>query len=267
MKRVPTININGVSETVGFIIIFGIVMMGIGLVALYGYPTLLQQQKEANIRNMEKTLIVLQTDLNNLVFKNVPYQETTVQVAGGTLSIQRDPPALPRFDIDIPGSGITQFRINNLRFTSDDGSTIISLENGAVVKHYTAIEGSVMISRPRWFYDSTTRTMVIPVITLNATENLLQTGIGTVAMRITDFKEYSYPIHPNEMNTKISYYNNVEDDHYRAWEQYFLMRDFPFQYETKNPIFHMTFNFGKDTVNLPVNTLVIKNYNITLLSI
>jgi len=257
----------GVSETVGFIIIFGIVMTGIGLVTLYGYPALLQQQQEANIRNMEKTLIVLQTDLNSLTFKNVPYQETAVQVSGGTLSIEKDPPSLPYFKIEIPGHGEVIFKTNKLKFISDDGSTIISLENGAVVKRYNAIEGSVMISKPRWFYDDVTKTMVISMITLNASQGLSQTGIGTIAMKLTDSQEYSYVIHPDELTTYISYYNKVEDDYYRAWEQYLVTPEFPLKVENQNPIFDMKFNFEKDAINLPVNTLVVKNYNITLISI
>jgi len=68
------INNKGVSETVGFIIIFGIVITGISLVTLLGYPALLNQQQEANIRNMEKNFIVLQVNANNLAYKNLPYQ-------------------------------------------------------------------------------------------------------------------------------------------------------------------------------------------------
>ena len=55
---------NAVSETIGFVLILGIVITGIGLVTLYGYPALIAQQAEANIKNMEKTMIVLQTDVN-----------------------------------------------------------------------------------------------------------------------------------------------------------------------------------------------------------
>ena len=75
----------GVSETIGFIIILGIVMTGIALVTLYGYPALLNQQAEANIKNMGNTMIVLQTDLNSLAYRIVPYQETAIQVSGGVL--------------------------------------------------------------------------------------------------------------------------------------------------------------------------------------
>jgi hypothetical protein len=260
----------GVSETVGFIIIFGIVMAGIGLVSLYGYPTLLNQQREANIKNMEKTMIVLQTDLNSLAFKNVPYQETSVQVAGGTLSIQKDPPPFAYFKFEFPPVGSSsQYTTGKLRFVSDDGGVTICLENGAVVKRYNSISGSVMISKPRWFYDPTTKTMVIPIITLNATQDFSQTGIGTIAMRLTDSQESTpYPVHPNENSMKISYFNDFnKDDYYRAWEQYLTDTGFPFQVENANAPFDMTYNFGKDPVNLPVEYLVIKNYNVTFVSL
>ena len=63
----------GVSQTVGFMLILAIMIAGIGLVTLYGYPALLSQQAEANARNMEKSMIVLQYDINSLTFKNIPY--------------------------------------------------------------------------------------------------------------------------------------------------------------------------------------------------
>ena len=68
----------GVSEVLGFLLIFTIIIAGIGLVTLYGYPMLLQQQSSANEKIMEKNMIVLQNDLKSLsynmvtVFRNLP---------------------------------------------------------------------------------------------------------------------------------------------------------------------------------------------------
>ena len=80
-----------VPEVVGFIIILGIMMTGIGLVTLYGYPALIQEQANANIKNMERNMIVLQNDMKSLTYKSVPYEETTLVVTGGTLSVQKEP--------------------------------------------------------------------------------------------------------------------------------------------------------------------------------
>ena len=55
-------NEQGVSESIGFMLIFTIVIAGIALVTLYGYPLLLQQQVGAEEKIMEKNMIVLQND-------------------------------------------------------------------------------------------------------------------------------------------------------------------------------------------------------------
>ena len=50
-------NERAVSESIGFILVFGIIIAGIALVTLSGYPMLLQQQSSANERIMEKNMI------------------------------------------------------------------------------------------------------------------------------------------------------------------------------------------------------------------
>ena len=77
----------GVSESIGFILIFSIMIAGIGLVTLYGYPMLMQQQSGANEQVMEKNMIVLQNDVKSLVYKTVPYAESSLNVGGGTLTV------------------------------------------------------------------------------------------------------------------------------------------------------------------------------------
>ena len=67
-------NEQGVSESIGFMLIFTIVIAGIALVTLYGYPLLLQQQVGAEEKIMEKNMIVLQNDMKSLAYKTVPYQ-------------------------------------------------------------------------------------------------------------------------------------------------------------------------------------------------
>ncbi|MEG3056147.1 MAG: hypothetical protein RQM90_08745 [Methanoculleus sp.] len=76
-----------VSEAIGFILILGLVLTGIGLVTLYGYPVLVKEQSSTDVKNMERAMIVIQNDMKSLCFKNVPYKESTLQVSGGTLEV------------------------------------------------------------------------------------------------------------------------------------------------------------------------------------
>ena len=80
-------NEQGVSESIGFMLIFTIVIAGIALVTLYGYPLLLQQQVGAEEKIMEKNMIVLQNDIKSLAYKTVPFKETSLKIGGGSLTV------------------------------------------------------------------------------------------------------------------------------------------------------------------------------------
>ena len=254
---------SGVSETIGFIIILGIVMTGIAMVALYGYPALVQEQANANIKNMQKNMLVLQSDLRSLTAKGVPYQETTIQVSGGTLTINQTPdPLWPVFTINgIPGfSPITHYP-GELKFTSDDGAANIALENGAVhIRYWSDMSGSAMLTTPGWFYDTTTKTYVIHLIQLDASQSLGTSGIGTVRMQLVE-PATTTPYDITDGNVTISYQANPAEDYMVAWKNYFenpdlQMRD-PYQ-DQRNITYRL---------DPAAKSLVVKKYNITILSI
>ena len=155
---------SAVSEAIGFIIIFGIIIAGIGLVTLYGYPMLVQQQSSSNEQIMEKNMIVLQNDLKSIAYKTVPYTETSLNVGGGALTV---------YNMTYNNATQSNFTIYNqngynvntntgfptpvyvttgdLRYESTSEQTGLSLENGAVVKRMLAESGSSMLATPRWY--------------------------------------------------------------------------------------------------------------------
>jgi hypothetical protein len=267
----------GVSETVGFILIFGIVMAGIGIVTLYGYPMLMQEQQNTNIKNMEKNFLVLQSDLKSLTFKNVPYQETAIQVSGGTLSIERmeNPPDSGRahFQIDIPDLAVhSSFFPGELRFISNDGTVTLTLENGALqTVYWSSPNGSAMLANPSWYFDSETNTLVIQLIQTNASEYLAQTGIGTVKMELIASSPLPCAMGCDVTNkdVEISYHKNSEWDYHIAWKNYFSGSEFNgIMFE--NPPNSGTYQLdtiddgGNDEF---VKNLVIKTYYIKFLSL
>lgn len=211
---------DGVSEAIGFMIMFALVMTGIGLITLYGYPMLMKEQANANIRNMERNMIVMQNDLKSLTFKNVPYQETDFQVSGGSLSMIAVPGIQKLHIRDNTGSEIlgSPFSTNSLRFQSDAEGAVVSLENGAVLLRYQNQPGSVMLAEPRWFYDEAVspKTMVIPIIRLVASQDMSQTGVGRVRLKITNTTP---PI--TVPDGTVEYEKNLDDDFSVAWTNYF----------------------------------------------
>ncbi|MDD1702145.1 MAG: hypothetical protein LUQ31_04110 [Methanoregula sp.] len=217
-------NEDGVSEAIGFMLIFAIIMAGIGLVTLYGYPMLLQQQSSSDEQIMEKNMIVLQNDLKSLAYKTVPYKETSLKVGGGALAVYNmsystDSSAFVIADTQSTFTPIT-FRSGDLRYESVSAQTGISLENGAVLLRKTTLTGSAMLAEPRWFYDSTTNTAVIYLIGFNSTEMMSRVGIGTVKMALgeTDYTEYE--ITAGDTVT-VHYIPDTAADYSTAWNNYF----------------------------------------------
>jgi len=253
---------SGVSETIGFIIIFGIIMTGISIVALYGYPALIQEQSNANIKNMEKNMLVLQSDLKSLTYKSVPYQETMMQVSGGTLVIKENPivppSERPYFEFVAGGAPVEYFAPGELRFESADGEATVTLENGAVhIRYWSSPTGSAMLASPSWFYDQTTGTYVIQFIHMNATSDMAQTRIGNVRMQLSDSNQKP-PI--TLVAGDYIRYSPSNAYHYgTAWNNYFNNTELNLKEDPSGS--------GKFTFTRPGSKLVIKTYNVTFLSL
>jgi len=280
-RRKENKNDRAVSETIGFIIVFGIIIGGIGLVTLYGYPMLLKQQSSADEQIMEKNLIVLQNDVKSLAYKTVPYKETSLKIGGGALSVYNMIPdtgksyfSLYSDNADLnrcikneagecatSESSALTFYPGDLRYESASAQTGLSLENGAVVKRVIAQEGSVMLAEPRWFYDSTTSTAVIYLIGFNTTDMMSRTGIGTVKMELDQTKTNSsqYEL-PAGDHIYVTYTPNANADYSAAWENYFTNT-----LKMTDPTHSGTFTFPTDT-SKPAR-LVITRYEIIIKSV
>ena len=214
---------NGVSESIGFMLIFSIVIAGIALVTLYGYPMLLQQQVSADEKIMEKNTIVLQNDIKSLAYKTVPYKETSLKIGGGSLTVYNSSYNAinsPTLTITYPGYS-ESFKSGELRYESVSAQTDISLQNGAVVMRPRIQPGSTMLAEPRWFYDAQTKTMVISLINITSDTIMAREGIGTVRMKLNG-TEYPPPVEfPGGGTLTIDYTPQSGQNYSVAWGNYF----------------------------------------------
>ena len=221
------LNDRGVSESIGFMLIFTIVIAGIGLVTLYGYPLLLQQQVGADEKIMEKNMIVLQNDIKSLAYKTVPFKETSLKIGGGSLTVYSSTTSPGASNITIYDSisppYVFNFSSGELRYESVSAQTDISLQNGAVVMRPRIQPGSTMLAEPRWFYDANTNTMVINLINITSSSLMAKEGIGTVQMALGETK-YSYSsIPPTGTPIRLDYTPDINgvQNYSVAWDNYF----------------------------------------------
>jgi len=230
-------NDKGVSESIGFLLIFTIVIAGIGLVTLYGYPLLLQQQVSADEKIMEKNMIVLQNDIKSLAYKTVPFKDTSLKIGGGSLYVYGSSYSSPSSTLQINNGGgtasylppftpNTEFIPGELRYESVSAQTDISLQNGAVVLrpriNQGAINGAVMLADPRWFYDRNTNTMVINLINITSNTIMSKEGIGTVRMSLAGEPYFSKSVIHMGEKIELVYTPDPTQDYSVAWDNYIM---------------------------------------------
>ena len=253
-----------VSEAIGFILILGLVLTGIGLVTLYGYPVLVKEQSNTDVKNMERAMIVIQNDMKSLCYKNVPYKESTLQVAGGTLEVIDFSESSSSFKISTsdewsyPPSG--SLKLGELRYRSDRSSEVITLENGAVMTRQEGQAGSAMLAEPRWFYDidpvTDEKTFVIYIMNVTAGDHMAKSGMATVRMkRLEKASPQSHPPFSDPGTVTVTYTADAKNDHSVAWKNYLTGSSLGMS------------SSGNTYEILNVNKLVVKEYDIKILGI
>ena len=161
----------------------------------------------------------------------MPFKETSLKIGGGSLTVYNSSFNTPSSTLQInngvvasylpPFSVNTNFTPGELRYESVSAQTDISLQNGAVVMRPRVTSGSVMLAEPRWFYDSTTNTMVINLINITSTELMAKEGIGTVQMMLVGEPYYNETFVPVNQNIILIYTPDATQDYSVAWDNYF----------------------------------------------
>jgi len=215
-------NDDGVSEAIGFILIFSIVVIGIAIVVLYGFPLLIAGQGSADMRNMEQTMIVLQNDLKSISYKMVPYKETALQVQGGMLFVTGDSGT---FEVLVDGDSKYNSPVGQIRYVSDLDATRIVIENGAVLTRPERGTGSAMIAEPRWYYDNQSNTLILSFIEIETERERALAGVGRIEMKSDPVqkitREYTLPVDALEIQYSPL---SPEHDYSVAWENYLTGR-------------------------------------------
>jgi len=259
---------DAISESIGFVLIFSLVIVGISLVTLYGYPVLLKQQASADQQIMEKNMIVIQNDLKSLTYKTVPFKETSLKVGGGTLYALNSTTSGQSFNITY-GTTIDSYplagKLGELRYESNDQQQIVAIENGAVIYRQPqyAVSGSTMLAEPRWFYDAPTKTAVVYMINLSSTNTLSLAGVGTVQTHLVNTSFQIFSRNPgSDPPFYVGYLPNSDptknEDYSGAWRNY-ITKTLGW---TETPA-----GSGRYQVPSDATTLVVKEYDVIVTSL
>ncbi len=232
---------DAVSEAIGYILIFTITVIGIAMITVYAYPLLLQSQAHADEISAEQTMVPLRNDIRALTFGNVPYRETTVRIAGGSLELIPAADSADKFVLEYPqasgGGTVTRdFESGELRYSQNavtgGGTAVFSLENGAVLKREKSAAGSLMIAEPRWYFDAdgeNSGTLVIIMTKLEGERRYSSGGIRDIRLSMTTAPEIADEDYVTArgghaplgaQTISLEYIPDRENDLSKGWENY-----------------------------------------------
>jgi len=245
---------SAVSEVLGYTLVFGIVILSIGLIYTAGIPALQSTKDATQFKSVEQGFMIMNTDLLKVALDQSPVRTTKLGTAeGGMLAAD---PAACALSLKIFEGGNEQFNdtmpMGRIEFASEVGS--ITCENGAVITKYGS--GSFMSVEPRMFKSDQDHIM-FSLIKVNDSSRSASGGISQITISNPRFNESLF-------NTPEVYENGgvkimVDSEYADSWER-FLSSEFGATFS--NPSADLTSTGWCDTISF--EKLVVVEYVVSV---
>jgi FlaG/FlaF family flagellin (archaellin) len=179
----------GVSESIGYILVFAIVLTGIAGIVFFGVTMLNDAKDRNNFQNVEQGLTVVQSDMKRVAVEKAPVKASKIHVEGGTLAMNFSSASI-RVDFD----GHTYDNpTGDITYYSDTGLKTLSIENGGLWKSYGGPMNDVGILPPRIFSSYANNALVINVIRLTGNDTAFySSGTANLVMEYAGNRVYTY---------------------------------------------------------------------------
>lgn len=201
-------NEDAVSETVGYILLFAIVTLSMGIIYAIGYPVL-QSNIDANIfESAEQSFIVLQSNMNRVAFDQTPVKILKINLMSSSITIS-DQSSITIDDNINPPLNVS---VGEIIFEKDDKT--IAYEMGAVFKTYSGGK-TIMVSDPSIFTDTIDGKNVttIGIIAIRGNESVAGKGITSLIL-----KHNSSDVEKGSVLTDVDIH--INSIHASGWKNY-----------------------------------------------
>jgi hypothetical protein len=196
----------GVSEVVGFVLVFSVITMTIGIVSVVGLGGLQDAQQAEQVNNVERAFDVFATNADEIHRNDAPSRSTEMRLAGGTLTYG-DPVTVT---IDAGEQDPREFDTRPLVYRNAE--TEIVYELGGIIR--TDGEHSVLLSGPPSVV-SDRSTVPILVTTTPGDQDSID-GHRTVLVSSTH-QRTDFVQQPTDQPVAIT----IESPRADAWERHF----------------------------------------------
>ena len=221
---------SAVSEVIGFILVFSIIMLAISLIYAVGYPAIQSSKENTQFQNMEQSFMVLQSNINTVAFGHAPVKIMKTSLGGGSLTV--DPDAGWIYVNTTSGVYSRNVTIGAIEY--EKNGRRIAFEGGGVWKKYP-VGYAIKLSEPRIFVQDVdgNKTVFVSIINISSENGISAVGGEGTASVVARFNrshtpEYDY----SPGNVTIT----VTSDYADAWKRYFEDMGFSVSGSGTNPV-------------------------------
>lgn len=201
----------GVSEVIGFVLVFSLITMTIAIVFTVGLGGLQDAQRTEQVNNVERAFDVLDTNVEEIHRQEAPSRATEMRLSGGRLGFGA--PTTVTVDVD-DGTEATTIETRPLVYAN--GDTEIVYELGGIVR--TDGAGSVILVDPGYVLNDD-RSVVPLLVTTKPSDQTAIGGHRTVLVHGSyQHAEILDPATTDQVTVR------VESPRADAWERYFQRR-------------------------------------------
>jgi|GEM_PF-1272104 len=213
---------NAVSETVGYILLVGVVLIGVGVLLVISYPIQSNIQDTASMETQILALTTLDGRVSTVAFGLSPSQVTRLDLGGGFMQAQNTTDN--RLTITVANQTGYQVEIFNrslglIEYTLNENK--IAFENGGLFRMYPSGD-TLMLSPPEFYFNG--ETLTFPILRVNSTGWIGGKGMINVraSSSVTPIKVYPNlsttflinPIYGKKIQMRL------KSDYYKAWGRY-----------------------------------------------
>ena len=208
----------GLSEVLGFALVFALVVSTVLLVSLIGFGALEETRDAEELNNAERAFDVLADNMADIHEGGAPSRATEISLQTAQLQVG-DPIMMNVTAInESGGSEVNQYPIDPIVFESGDSEVVYA--GGATFR--TQGEGGLMIAEPPLVNESDN--LLLPIVQTRHRGDITSTSGQTVRVRAVNQQRRPVPGFSEDPTSHQSIIINVTSPRAGLWETYFSDR-------------------------------------------
>jgi len=161
-----------VSNLVGFLLIFAIIISSVGAISTFGYDALLDLRESEQLNNADRAFEILRANLDEIARGDAPRRTGQIDLNDGSLRVRND----TTIDVTVAGTGETEtLAVRTLQYRVDE--TTIVYQSGMTARRQDG--GTVLRKEPR--FACTDDVAIVSVVELTDPDRQITSGtVGVV---------------------------------------------------------------------------------------